>query len=172
MATIHAYFKFPGNTEKALRFYQQVFGGEFLAVLRFKDNPDLAEKLSEQDKEKILFMVLTIDHGTTLMASDVLQATGHSLTSGNNYYAYVGTDTHEEGERVFNKLSEDGEVETPFQKTDWGACFGSLKDKYGIPWMINYQEALGPLKKSRSDEMKTGISSSQVRALEIASKPT
>ncbi len=147
MATIHAYLKFPGNAEKALTFYQHVFDGEFLAVQRFKDNPDIAEKLSEQDKEKILFMVLTIGHGTTLMASDVLESKGPPLTSGNNYYAYVGADTHEEGERIFNRLSEGGEVETPFQKTDWGAFFGALKDKYGIPWMINYQEALGPLKK-------------------------
>lgn len=147
MATIHAYLKFPGNAEKALIFYQQVFGGEFLARLRFKDNPDIAEKLSEQNKEKILFMVLTIGHGTTLMASDVPESIGPSPTGGNNYYVYVGADTHQEGERIFNKLSEDGEVETPFQKTDWGAFFGALKDKYGIPWMINYQESLGPLKK-------------------------
>lgn len=147
MATIHAYLKFPGNAEKALMFYQHVFGGEFLAVLRFKDNLDIAEKLSEQDKEKILFMVLTIGHGTTLMASDVLESTGYPLTSGNNYYVYIGTDTHEEGERIFNKLSENGEVETPFKKTDWGAFFGALKDQYGTPWMINYQEDLGPLKK-------------------------
>ncbi len=147
MATMHAFLKFAGDTEKALTFYQNIFGGEFLAVQRFKDNPDMAAKLSEQDREKILFMVLTIGHGTTLMASDVLDTKGHPLTSGNNYYVYIGADTREEGERIFNKLSEDGEVETPFQKTDWGAYFGSLKDKFGMPWMINYQETLGPLKK-------------------------
>lgn len=147
MATTHAYLKFPGNAEKALTFYQHVFGGEFLAVQRYKDNPDKAEKLSEQDKEKILFMTLTIGHGTTLMASDVLESPGHLLTSGNNYYVYIGADTREEGECIFNKLSEGAEIETPFQGTDWGAFFGALKDKYGIPWMINYQETLGPLKK-------------------------
>lgn len=147
MATVHAYLKYPGNAEKALTFYQQIFGGEFLTIMRFKDNPQLGGKLSEQDKDKILFMVLTIGHGTTLMASDVLQSTGLPLTSGNNYYVYIGADTHKEGEHIFKKLSEEGKVEIPFQKTDWGAFFGALKDKYGIPWMINYQEALGPLKK-------------------------
>lgn len=83
MATVHAYLKYPGNAEKALTFYQHIFGGEFLTVMRFRDNPQLAGKLSEQDKEKILFMVLTIGHGTTLMASDVLQSTGQPLTNGN-----------------------------------------------------------------------------------------
>ncbi|TAE67191.1 MAG: VOC family protein, partial [Bacteroidetes bacterium] len=37
MAQINPYIHFNGNAEEAFLFYQSVFGGEFLAVKRFKE---------------------------------------------------------------------------------------------------------------------------------------
>ena len=53
MASINPYLNFNGNTEEAFNFYKSVFGGEFLALMRFKDNPDCGQ-MSESDKERIM----------------------------------------------------------------------------------------------------------------------
>ena len=39
MTKINIYLNFAGNTEEAFDFYKTVFGGEFSAVVRFKDMP-------------------------------------------------------------------------------------------------------------------------------------
>jgi len=49
-----------------------------------------------------------------------------------------------EAERLFNALSENGNVSMPFQKTFWSPGFGMCVDQFGIPWMINTEgEAQG-----------------------------
>jgi len=51
MATINPYLNFQGNTEEAFVFYKSVFGGEFMALQRFKDAPEASKvPLNEQDK--------------------------------------------------------------------------------------------------------------------------
>lgn len=147
MATIHAYLKLSGDTEEVFTFYKSVFNGEFLALIRYKDNPQATSELSDSDKEKIFFIALTVGHGTTIMATDVVGPDRNTLRMGNNSYIYIGADTLEEGERIFNKLAEGGKVETLFSQTGWGAHFGVLKDKFGVPWMVNFQEELGPLSR-------------------------
>ena len=42
---------------------------------------------------------------------------------------------------MFQTLAEGGKVEVPLQDMFWGACFGSLKDRYGVQWMFNCAEA-------------------------------
>ena len=37
MALINPHINFNGNAEEAFTFYESVFGGEFAAVIRFKD---------------------------------------------------------------------------------------------------------------------------------------
>ena len=46
-----------------------------------------------------------------------------------------------EAERVFNALAEDGKVQMPLQQTFWTVRFGMLIDRFGIPWMINCEQA-------------------------------
>ncbi len=46
-----------------------------------------------------------------------------------------------ETERIFNELAEGGTVHMPVQKTFWSARFGMLVDRFGIPWMLNCEQA-------------------------------
>jgi PhnB protein len=45
-------------------------------------------------------------------------------------------------ERVFNALSQGGQVHMPLQQTFWSAKFGMLQDKFGISWMVNCAQAV------------------------------
>lgn len=91
MANMNPYLNFNGNTEEAFNFYKSVFGGEFAAIMRFKDMPgcDGADsKISEADGDKIMHVALPIGNGGVLMATDALESMGQKLTFGNNSYIY------------------------------------------------------------------------------------
>ncbi|MGB7291450.1 MAG: VOC family protein [Thermodesulfobacteriota bacterium] len=137
MATINPYLNFNGNTEEAFNFYKSVFGGEFIALMRWKDAPE-ADKILEGDREKIMHVSLPIGKGNILMATDACESMGQTLTAGNNFYICIGAESKEEAEKLFNGLSAGGKIEMPLQDMFWGAYFGMFTDKFGIQWMVSY----------------------------------
>jgi PhnB protein len=42
-----------------------------------------------------------------------------------------------EAERVFAALGQGGKATMPLAKTFWTSSFGTLTDKFGVPWMVN-----------------------------------
>src|SRR5688572_106782 len=139
MSIANPYLNFNGNTEEAFNFYKSVFGGEFAAVMRFKDNQECGQ-IPEADKERIMHIALPIGNGTMLMGTDALESIGQKLTFGNNFYIALSPESKEEAERLFNGLSAGGKVEMPLQDMFWGAYYGSFADKYGVQWMVNYSQ--------------------------------
>jgi len=102
MAFINPYLNFNGNTEEAFNFYKSVFGGEFLSLMRFKDNPDCGQ-MSESDKERIMHIALPIGKSDAIMATDSLESMGQKLTIGNNFYIALAPDSKEEAERLLDE---------------------------------------------------------------------
>src|ERR1044072_1556283 len=118
MTTVNSYLNFNGNAEEAFNFYNSVFGGEFQALMRFKDNEACGE-VSEDDKNRIMHAARPIGNGTTLMGTDALESIGQKLTFGNNFYISLSPGSKEEADRLFNGLSEGGKVEMPIQDMFW-----------------------------------------------------
>ena len=138
MATLNSYLNFPGNTEEAFNFYKSVFGGDFAGgIFRFKDTPE-ADKLSTSEREKVMHVGLPVGKGNMLMATDAMESMGHKLTTGNNFYLSLETESKEEADKLFKGLSAGGNVTMPLADAFWGAYFGMLTDKFGIQWMVNY----------------------------------
>ena len=144
MNTVNLYLTFNGNCEEAFLFYQSVFGGEFSYIGRFKDMPSGDENckpMSEEEGNKIMHVSLPISQETVLMGSDTGGEWSPKLVQGNNFAASVNTGSREEADRIFNGLSQGGQVAMPMENTFWGAYFGMFADKFGINWMVNYDEA-------------------------------
>jgi PhnB protein len=139
MTAINPYLNFMGNTEEAFKFYKSVFGGEFTSVQRFKDTPE-ADKVPAAERDKIMHIALPIGKGVTLMASDVLESMGQKLSVGNNFYLFVGAESTQEADRLFNGLSKGGKIEMPMQKMFWGDYFGMCADRFGVQWMVSFAE--------------------------------
>lgn len=137
MANINPYLNFNGNTEEAFNFYKYVFGGEFVAVHRFKDMEQTAN-VPPADQNKIMHIALPIGNGNMLMATDTLESAGHSVTVGTNFSIAINPDSEQQGRHWFEKLSAGGQVSVPYDKSPWGSYFGMLTDKYGIQWMVDY----------------------------------
>ncbi len=137
MATVNPYLNFQGNTEEALNFYRAAFGTEFITLMRFKDTPHGAQ-MSADDQEKIMHAAIPIGTNSILMATDMLESMGQKLTIGNFSTLSVHPASLDEAHALFNALSTGGTVHNPLEKAFWGAYWGMFHDKFGVPWMVNY----------------------------------
>lgn len=141
MATTNIYLNFNGNCEEAFSFYKSVFGTEFSYIGRFGEIPeDELNKVNDADKNKIMHVGLPI--GTsTLMGSDIGSEWASSFVQGNNFSVSITADSKNEADQLFNALAEGGLITMPLENTFWGDYFGMLTNKFGINWMISYNEA-------------------------------
>ena len=141
MATVNIYLTFNGNCEEAFKFYQSVFGGEIPYMGRFKEMPPGEDaKLNPGEENRIMHVSLPISKETMLMGSDTGGdwATGYS--QGNNFTISITADTKQEADKLFKGLSAGGKVTMPPGKTFWSEYFGMLTDKFGINWMVSFDE--------------------------------
>jgi len=143
MTTVNIYLNFNGNCAEAFNFYKSVFGGEFRTLRKFidivkqKDAPSPAEKM----QNKIMHVSLPVSTETMLMGSDTDgEWFGHGYQHGNNFSISTYTDNKEEAERLFNGLSDGGQISMPIQDTFWGEYFGMFTDKFGINWMVSFKK--------------------------------
>ncbi len=139
-ARVVTYLNFPGNTEEAFLFYKSVFKTDFInGIQRFGDIPPDANHppVAESIKKMVLHIELPIIGNHVLMATDAPPEMGFTLNRGNNMHICLEPETREEAKRIFDALSEGGNVTMPLADMFFGAYFGEFSDKFGINWMIN-----------------------------------
>lgn len=114
MTKLNCYLNFQGNAEEAFDFYKSVFGDDHYYIMRFKDAAAFPgkEKLSEQDLNKVMHVSLKIGDNM-LMATDMLEAFGQHLKTGNNSTLSLHPDKNEESDRLYQALSRDGQALAP-----------------------------------------------------------
>ena len=115
-----------------MTFYQDIFNGEFLMLMRYKDGP--SEYSKPEIENKIMHVTMTFGNGCELKASDDFHK---SIVKGNNFHVSVAADDDDQGIAIFSSLLEDGQATMPFEDVFWGGKFGSVTDKFGIQWMIS-----------------------------------
>ena len=136
---VNPYLNFPGTTEEAFNFYKSIFGGEFITLQRFSDMGE-ANPVPEEIKNKILHIALPLGTGNILMATDAPKEMGMTLTQGNNMHICLEPETKAETKKLFDALSEGGNIVMPLADMFFGAYFGECTDRFGINWMFNCTE--------------------------------
>lgn len=139
MLQAHIYLNFFKKTEEAFLFYRSVLGGEFSVLTRYSDM-NIEGICRPEDMDGIMHICLPINDSVSLMGTDILEGMGLELKLGNNSYICLCPESKEESDRIFNELAEGGKVDMPLQSMPWGAYFGTLTDKFGVKWMVNYAE--------------------------------
>jgi PhnB protein len=137
MARIDPHINFNGNAEEAFNFYQSVFGGKFIRIMRYKDLKTPGFTIPESEENKIMHISLSIG-GNQLMGNDVPEFMGRTNENENRSKISITTESKDEADKIFNGLSVGGQIEMPMGESPWGSYFGMFRDKYGIEWMINY----------------------------------
>jgi PhnB protein len=134
MAQLNPYLTFNGNCREAMEFYKACLGGE-LSIMPVGDSP-MASQMPDK-KDNVLHSTLKKD-GMVLMASD--QIMPGELIQGNTITVCINGGTKEELQQFFAKLSEGGTVGQPLTEGFFGT-YGELKDKFGIDWMFQANNA-------------------------------
>lgn len=136
---VNTYLNFPGNCEEALSFYEKHLGAKTLHKTTFAGmsptgNPqNLPPGLNP---DGILHAQFTIGD-TTVMASD-----GPKVEPMRSAYICMGVDSNEEAERIYNALSEGGEIFMPMGEQFFAHRFGQFRDKFGINWMVIHEKPM------------------------------
>jgi PhnB protein len=73
-----------------------------------------------------------------LMANDVPEFMGRVNENEHRSKISITAENKEEANKLFNGLSEDGEIEMPIADSPWGSYFGMFRDKFGIEWMVEF----------------------------------
>ena len=139
MKVVNPYLNFKGNTEEAFNFYKSVFGGEFSMIQRFKDTPE-AGQTAPADQNKLMHIALPIGNGNVLMGTDAIGPHGDNLKFGNNFHLSIHADSEDEVRKLFKALSTGGIVTVALEKMFWGSYFGMCTDKFGVQWMVGFDE--------------------------------
>jgi PhnB protein len=71
------------------------------------------------------------------MASD-----GPKVEPMRSAYISLSVDSSEEAERIYNALTEGGQVFMPMGETFFAHRFGQFRDKFGINWMVVHEKPM------------------------------
>lgn len=126
------YLNFDGTCAEAMQTYHRIFGGELSPLMTFGDSPG-CEQMPPEARDRIMHVSLDCDGGI-LMASDTVP--GQCAEAGNAAVAISFSDVARARE-VADRLAEGGQVQMPMGETFWVEAFASVKDRFGIVWLIN-----------------------------------
>ena len=74
------------------------------------------------------------------MASDAIDPMCQKMVQSDNFSISISADSKEEADKLFAALSEGGKITMPMEDAFWGNYFGMLTDKFGIQWMVSYNQ--------------------------------
>jgi len=131
MLGIKPYINFKGNCEEAINFYKEKLGAEVLYLGRYGDSP----MKGKAPDDKVMHCTLKIGDSQLMACDSVFEE--YPVVVGNNITLAIGTHDTEQADKMFDQLSEGGQVTFPLQETFWAKKFGMLIDKFGINWMVN-----------------------------------
>jgi PhnB protein len=110
---LNPYLAFDGRCREAFEFYEKTLGGTIVFIQTMGESP---------------------------MASD---APPGQFTRPAGFCVAVHYDDPDEGRRVFDRLSENANVQMPYQPTFFAKGFGMLIDQFGTPWIVNAGQLVG-----------------------------
>ena len=135
MKTLRPYLRFDGDCERALTFYVDTFAGHIKFIMRVDEAPSsLQTSVPEADRKRVLHAEFAAE-GMSFMASD--RVPSEAVRSGDLVSLNLILDSTAEQDRIWARLCEGGSVTTPLQRMFWGARFGAVIDRFGVPWMLN-----------------------------------
>jgi PhnB protein len=134
MSAPEPYLLFPGTAREALTFYHRVFGGEltFNTFGQFGRNDGPADAIAHG----------ILRGAVALFAAD---AAGEEepFRSAGLMFSLLGRASATELRGWFDALAEGGTIRDELHVRPWGASDGQVIDRYGVRWLIGFEDADG-----------------------------
>jgi len=128
---------FQGQCRQAFEFYARVLGGRITAAFPYGDGPPDMPVSDPARKDWLMHCWLEVGD-QALMGADMAPEWAPNIDKPKNGFdVTLHTDDIDQARRWYDALSEGGRQGMPFAETFWSPGFGSLVDRFGIPWMVN-----------------------------------
>jgi PhnB protein len=135
---LNSHLHFSGQCEEAFKFYEKYLGGKIDGLFRFAEAPGAEVQNAPAGwRNKIMHAHMTIGD-QSLMGMD---APPERFQKPQGFHVNIGVKTVAEGKKIFEALSEKGNITMPFGPTFWSPGFAMFADRFGIPWMVNSERA-------------------------------
>ncbi|SER02653.1 VOC family protein [Microlunatus flavus] len=130
--TTTTHLNFDGDARAALDFYGQVFGAEPVVVTYAMAHS--ADQVD--DPERVIFGQVETAAGFRVMAYDVQH--GRAYDPGQHpFYVSVRADSEDEARGIWDRLSVEATVVTPFGPSMWSPAYGMATDRFGVTWFVD-----------------------------------
>jgi PhnB protein len=127
---------FQGRCREAFELYAKVLGGKITAAYPYGDMPDQPAG-SEKYKDWLMHCWLEVGDQALMGADMDIEWAPNIEKPKNGFDVTLHTADLDEARRWYDQLAEGGRAIMPFEPTFWSPGFGSLIDRFGIPWMIS-----------------------------------
>jgi PhnB protein len=134
---IQVHLHFNGQCDEAFALYQKTLGGTILARHTFGGSP-MAAQVGKEWADKVMHISMRIG-SQILLGSD---APPPHYAKPQGIQVCLSYDDVAEAERVYQALSEGGQIGMAFQETFWAKAFAMFQDRFGAPWMINVSKPM------------------------------
>ncbi len=127
---------FNGQCRAAFDFYRQCLGAQSRDYMTWGESP-MANEVSPELHDKVMHTSLSVGD-FELMGSD---SSPERYQKPQGFAVVITINDVAKAEHIFQALAEKGEIQMPMEETFWAARFGLLVDQFGIPWMVNCDNA-------------------------------
>lgn len=119
---------YEGQAEEAMKLYTSSFdGSEIIDIRRYgPDGPG-----TEGTVEQAVFTLA----GESFMAMDSTEE--HEFTFTPSISLFVQCESEDEIDKLFDGLSENGDVPMPLDSYPFSRKFGWVEDEYSVSWQLN-----------------------------------
>ncbi len=122
---ITTFLMFEGNAEEAMNFYVSLFdNSEITNITRYD--------VGREDSAMVATFTI---HGKKMMCFD--SPIEHPFTFTPSMSLYVNCESEEEIERLYNSLSDGGEVLMQLDSYPFSPKYGWVNDRFGVSWQLN-----------------------------------
>jgi len=135
---LYTYLNYGGNCERAFRFYEEHLGGKITMMMTHGQQPNQSE-ISPDWKNAILHARISIGD-TELLGADIPPDRFQPMRSA---YLTLIVGSSDEAERIYELLSDGGQIFMPMAETFFAVRFAMLRDRFGTSWMILHPKPQG-----------------------------
>lgn len=131
---IQPYLFFQGRCEEAVEYYKKHLGAKQGRLMRYQDSPEPPPPgmVLPGYEDKVMYTEFRVGDTQVMACDDATQ----TITGFQGFRLSLSVTNEAEAKRVFAALANGGEVNMPLAKTFFSSCFGMLKDRFGIGWMV------------------------------------
>jgi PhnB protein len=134
---------FQGQCREAFEFYAKVLGGKIRAAIPYSEAPPEMPITDTKYQHWLMHCWLEVGDQALMGADMDVPWAPHIHQPKNGFDVTLHTEDLAQARQWFDQLAAGGRIVMPFNATFWSPGYGSLVDRFGIPWMVNTQPPAG-----------------------------